>query len=617
MATVDYPEKIANVRTQAGDNPQTRHLVEYYARLGQWCDSAYDEAISLQQDVPELKEISTAIDYLAGLQWKESMPAYRAKPVSNEMLAMFWEAIGLLTDVKPMFTIEDQGGTGDYSRIESVLNQLAKGWAKHSRFERRLAFCTMFAMLTTAPAHIYWNPFANGFSGDPMDGDITLEALPPSALLRLGMGDTYQDDECLIYRKVRTLDWIKRAYKRMGPLVTPDMQRGKYTVDIQGPVSVTPQFYPPLSPGMRRMIGLSDTSTVESVYPTAEVREFWMRDDSVNESHNIVWMGPERAPWRYQVKPGQMLYPRGRCIVRANDVTLWDEPNPYYHRKKPFVSLALYDVPWQSYAMSVLSPWVRQQDILNQIMAGLLNCIKKAVNPPLLSPKSAIREEAMRAIDSSKPGLKISYNSNAGTAPTWGNPPNVPTYVLNAYGIIVKSMKQMSGAGAMDEATGKKQVPGGDTLDRITFAKNTPTRMMGRNIEYFCDDVGDQWVGNALQFYTAERRIQLLGKKGLVEEDMDDRPGSLIPEGIDSESFVRRWKYSTDKGTLLNAQRQDKVQISFALRKNHDLSRAELFRQLDWNLDTKRNEEELQAEAEAAAKAMAAAGIKPGDHKKK
>ena len=166
----------------------------------------------------------------------------------------------------------------------------------------------------------------------------------------------------------------------------------------------------------------------------------------------------------------------------------------------------------------------------------------------------------------------------------------------------------------MDAAAGKKQVPGSDTLDRLTFSKTTPIRLMGRNMEDFVNEVGTMWTQDALQFYTAEHRMELLGPKGLVKEDMDDRPGSLIPEGISSEGFVRRWKFECDKGTLLNVQRQDKVQIGFALRKNHDLSRPGLFRLLDWNIDLKQNDAELAEEAKAMADAMAAAGVKPGQH---
>jgi hypothetical protein len=146
----------------------------------------------------------------------------------------------------------------------------------------------------------------------------------------------------------------------------------------------------------------------------------------------------------------------------------------------------------------------------------------------------------------------------------------------------------------------------------MTFSKTTPIRLMGRNLEDFSDEVGMLWTGTALQFYTAEQRIEMLGEQGLVPQDLDDKPGSMIPEGINSEAFVRRWHYKTVKGTLLNVQRQDHVQIAFALRKNHDISRDQLFDKLDWNINREENEKQLQKEAEAMAAAQAAAGVKPG-----
>src|ERR1700679_723863 len=101
---------------------------EYYKQLNYWCDAAEEEGKSLQQDVPELREIETALDYLVGLQWKEAMPSYRAKPVSNEFLMMFWESVGLLTDIRPIFHIVDIANDGTFSKHQQVLNALAKGW---------------------------------------------------------------------------------------------------------------------------------------------------------------------------------------------------------------------------------------------------------------------------------------------------------------------------------------------------------------------------------------------------------------------------------------------------------------------------------------------------------
>jgi hypothetical protein len=611
MATSALPELITSGR-ESGD-PKVSRLKEYYERMGSWCDNAHEEAIASLNDVPELNEMATAIDYLGGLQWKETMPSYRAKPVSNEMLAMFWESIGLLTDIKPMFHVKHiASDDGEFSKVQKILNTLAKGWAQSSNFEQTMAFCTMFGMFTSAPAKLYWNPFARGTSGDPSDGDISMEYLPIKSLLRLGIDDNsdLQRDECVIYCRVRTLDWIKRAYPRMGLLVEAEEAQSKYTVNMKAPPTVMPELFARLGAPAQRLMGGNNRRDIQSVYPRAEVREFWKNDDDTNLTDRKIWMGPKEAAWGYWVMPGQKLYPRGRLIIRANGVTLYDEPNPYFHRKKPFALLGLYGVPWQQYAMSVLSPWMKQQDVLNQILAGVIQVVKKAINPALMASKTSIHPEAMRAIDSSKPNLKVTYSA-MGQPPVWQQPPNLPGYVLQTYGTVLTSMKQSSGAQAVGDAAGKKQVPGGDTLDKITFAKNTPIRFMGRNIETFADEIGTMWVGDAIQFYTAERRAELLGGKGLTKEDIEGVPGSMVPEGIQSEAYVQRWSMNCDKGTLLNVQRQDKIQVSFALRKNHDLSRKKLFEQLDWNINQQENDEELAKEAEMQAKAMAAAGIKP------
>lgn len=590
---------------------------DYYTELNYWCDTAIEEGLALQQDIPELRDIQGALDYLVGMQWKEAMPSYRAKPVSNEFLTMFWETVGLLTDIRPMFHIVDIANNGKYSETQDILNRLAKGWASTAKFERTFAFCIMYGMLTSAPCKLYWNPFAKGTSGDPADGDITMEALPPSSILRLGsQTNNIQEDECVIYRKNRTLDWIKRAYPTMGKYVEPEVAKSKYTIDVQAPAGVQPQFFPPMSPGMKRLMGIGEKETYESVYPAAEVQEFWRNDDSENTSGQAKRMGPASQDWSYIVEPGKKLYPRGRIFVRANGIILYDQPSPYFHRRKPFCLLELYGVPWQQYAMSVVQPWMKQQDILNQMMSGILQTIKKAINPALMASKTAINPAAMKAIDSSKPGLKITYSSLAATPPAWQTPPVIPPYVLQTYSMILQSMKQSSGAAAVGDAMAKKQVPGGDSLEKISFAKNTPIRLMGRNAESFLDDVGYQWSANVLQFYDAGQRMELLGPSGLVKEDLDNKPGSLIPDGINSEAFVRRYRWKTEKGSLLNAQKQENIQIAFAMRKNHDLSRHQLLKKIDWNLDEAANDKELAEEAEAIAKAQAAAGVKPGGKKK-
>jgi hypothetical protein len=599
-----------------------QYLVDYYTKMASFLDDCYSEGVARQKVQPEIKAMDEAIDYLAGVQWREKLPAYRPKPVSNEVLSNFWETIGLLTDTRPIFHISEVGFAGNYSKTAKILNVMAKSWARKGKFNETLAFWTMFGMFTTSPVLLYWNRFAKGTSGDARDSDITMKHLSPKALLRLGPTRPHDiaEDEMVIYRHRETLDWIKRAYPNMGRMVRPQEDMSSYGVESQVPPTVMPQLFEQLNSGWQRIMGGSERSSVRSKYPEAEVCEFHMNDDSENESRNEVWMGPgdgkskDTAPWGYWVKPGQKLYPRGRLIIRSNKVTLYDEPNPYYHRKKPFVLMGLHAVPWQQYAMSVIKPWMDTNDILNQLMAGLLLAAKRALNPALMAPKSAIHPDALKQIDAGKPNLKISFNSNAITGPTWQTPPNIGNYPIPLYQELKRSIKENSGTDAVNQALGKKQVPGGDTLEKIQFSKTTPIRFKAANVETGVNAVGDLWTATALQFYDAARRTELLGMDGLVKEDIDDRPGSMIPEGINSEDYVQRFGFQCEEGSLFGFQRQDRLPIAGALRKGHDLSRKKFFQIAlpNWNIDLEENDKELAEEASQQAQAMAAAGIKPG-----
>ena len=180
-------------------------------------------------------------------------------------------------------------------------------------------------------------------------------------------------------------------------------------------------------------------------------------------------------------------------------------------------------------------------------------------------------------------------------------------------------MKENSGTDAVNQALGKKQVPGGDTLEKINFSKTTPIRFKAGNVETAVNEVGELWTATALQFYDAGRRTELLGVDGLTKEDIDDRPGSLIPQGVNSESHVRKFGFECEQGSLFGFQRADRIQIAAGLRKNKDLSRRKFFALAipDWNIDQEENDAELVEEMKQQAAAMAAAGVHPKEPHKK
>ncbi len=568
----------------AGQNYQTS--VRY------WCDAAYEEARKAAGDTREIQELDQTIDYLQGLQWKGAQPSYRAKPVTNRMLRLFWETCGLLTDIRPIFEVRAMSKEADFSKVQDILNRLVKAWALESNFDLRLAFVVMYGMITTGFVKLEWDK--NAAHGQ---GDIVMQAVSPNSFYMLGGEDDLQDAECVIYRKVVTLDWLKRRFPITGYMVTPDVTYSKYDLSGATPSHISPQLFMALSPGMKRKIG-GDPQIAQSVYPKAEYREFWLKDDSVNGTDKEVLMGRKDTNWCYTVKPGKPLYPRGRVICMANRTILSDQPNPYWHGKFPFAMLRLNAVPWQQYGMNIMRPWMNMQDILNQVQAGILNMIKLAVMPPLIAPKNAFSDAGWKSIDMGRPGEKAMYNPLSGIKPDFRPAPQLPAYVLQFNAIVSQEMDMSSGAAAVADAARKKQVPSGDSLDQIQQARNTPIRLMGRNIEGFIGDMGTLFIPNMLQFYSAERRVDLLGSYGLMPADYDASPGTMVPHGMEPENYARKFKFYIERGSLLSTQHVEKVNYAIRLAAGGMMSIQQLYRILDMNIDIPQMLQEMKEEAQ-------------------
>jgi hypothetical protein len=569
----------------------------YEASIRYWCEAAYEEAKKEVSESPEIKDIERLMGYLNGEQWRGSMPAHRARPVTNKTLRLFWETVGLLTDIQPIFNVKASDSGDKYSGTQKILNLITKAWALENNFDQTLAMIVMWSMLTTGYCKIEWDQdLAHGA------GDIRMIPSGPESVLVLGADDDdLQSSECVIYRKVRTLAWIKRKYPVSGSKVKPDAGIGKGDDSLQAPAHVTPQLFKTLGAPMKRLIGVRKSSNDDSVFPRAEVREFWIKDSTKNQSNKVILMGPKDTNWCYEVEPGAPLYPRGRVIVMANGVLLDDQPNPYWHGLFPFCILRLQHLPWKWLGASPMKPIVSMNDITNQIDAGVLNMIKQAISPQLMAPRNAFSDDAWKNIDASRPNEKLKYSANAPFKPEYKQPPSLPAYVLQMETSINREMDMFSGASAVAQAAGKKQVPSGDSLEQITNSRNTPIRMMGRGIETFIRDAGRLFVPCCLQFYTAERRIDLMGTQGLLPVDYDTRPGSLVPDTVKPETYARKFKFNIEQGTLLNVQKTERINMGLKLRAMQALSLKQLFKILDFNIDVKENEAELIEEAKLRA----------------
>ena len=528
----------------------------------------------------------------------------RSRPVINRVVQKFIEMCGLLTDLELDFQVSFPDKMEGYSALEHLFNRMVVDWAQapYTDFEQELSQVVMFGLIHSGFVKIQWNPLLAGGIGD-----VEFQPISPLNFMMVGTSDKVQNAEVCIARRVVTIPWLIRRYGDVAKYVTPDARFSEFGGETVKPARFTKSSWAGLSKPLQNLLGTKQEG-IKSKFPRVMLKEFWLRDDKVNESSETIIVGNPLCNWSYKVEPGEMIYPRGRVIMTAGGKVLEDTCNPYWHGNFPFAMYRAFRVPWKLQGLSIMEPIVAMQSILNRINGGVMDTVAVAVERPLIGPKASLSQGDWDSVSPNDPGAKIAYNNNAPREPKFMDPPTLPQYVDAFSRKVEQEMDSTSGASAISQAIAKKQVPGGDALDMIFNSRSTNIRFMGRSLKSFLRDAGGLVLADMMQFYDASRRVQKYGVEGIVPHDMVPFYGHALPKGMEPEEFVRKACFNIRKGSLLAIERQEELPIAFGLRKSGDLSRKMLYRFIDRNIDVDLNEQELKEEAAEKLALMAAAG---------
>lgn len=607
------------------------YVVSLEQEVVDWTESLFTYAVTQDRDrEKEIKDTFKIINYLKGEQWAPNSRYARSRPVVNKFHRHFWESVGLLTDLALDFTVSLFNKIEDYSNFERLLSDLAKHWALQYNFDGDLYDVILYGLLHTGWGKMQWNSSLHGGLGDNQ-----MRPISPWNIATIGTSHDPQDAEALIYYDVVSLNHLLRTYGSVASRVQPDQEystggiKGSFAAgDSLRPSHISKEQWNRMGGVLRSLIskraGIDQAQQpTAAAYLTQNVllKEFWVRDDSVNETSETVVVGPRdssgkpRYNWCYYVEPGEKLYPRGRVIVTAGGVALSDSPNPYWHAMFPFPCFRPFRVPWQLSGLSPTRPWLQMQNITNRIWGGVLDMIKSIIEPTLIAPKAAFSQSDWDALDPGMSGGKIKVNNNAPWRPEYAKRERIPGDILTWYQELTKEFDMSSGASAIAQALGKKQVPGSDSLETIMNSRSLPIRVESRALTSFLRDAGYMGICNILQFYSVAHRVAILGGKGLTSSDYRPIYGELRPSGMKPEDFVQKFQGVIRIGTTLASEKAEKLQIAFALRKQKDLSRRRLFHFLDQNIDVEQNEKELIDEAKLQILAAGAAAQLTHHHK--
>lgn len=527
--------------SETKETPEYRK--NYLNNMMDWRDATREQAGISYSNSIEYSNIDKYIRYLEGNQWDTRRARYKSKYVDNKVELTRREKMALLTDSRPVVDVACNLDNEAYdSSAEMIRDVIRAEWLAQNMPD------TLVDVVDIAMLH----GVAFARLGGASPGSMSMLALGPDNVIPIQPSKrSLQDATAVFYRNWKPVSYFKRVF----PFNSAGIENeAKYWESRSQDRFLRPNHIPEytwsqMSPQFRQLIGVKNDSGLipgsSKFYGSIELEEYYVDDISINESTRTVivkdpYLAQSQHNWWYAVKPGQRLYPRKRLIIYAGNRLMYDGPNPFWHGMYPFVDLKLNPVPWSYYGMSTYRPLLPVQDAINEIPAGTMDMIKRALNPTIIAKTNVASETAWREYLSDLPGarLKVNPNVNLSTDIAYGPVPQLPNYVQLQYQAALGEYDKLSGMVDIADLTGKKQMPSGETLDQMRDSLQTPLRLEERRLESFIQRCGQQAVSNVVQFYTAPKRLYLLGQRGLIDEDFVADPGKIYPEEETDESLA-------------------------------------------------------------------------------
>lgn len=436
----------------------------------------------------------------------------------------------------------------------TILNNSFMGWQNATFFDRRLRKAWQWA---TAAGTGYL-----GLRYDPNfwykgKGDIIADAYGPLDVLPVGMGRQHDLQKAYaVALKVETP--IHEAW-RMFPLYADQIRPSRENSKGRG--TVTSRAVKFASSVLRRFGPGEKTESENAPWEMVDIYYIYVDDDSVNNTGRILPMGQVGTSWFYNVpyigqdmpvgttRGGQqitrkatyedcLLYPNRRLIVETDTTPLnpdpMDQVSPYWDGRVPVVQLRADDWPWTFLGFPITRYGQNLEKSNNQIRRGMIDAMNARLSPPRGYDKNLTSQALMQTMDTRVPnqtvGLDFTFGSESPVRPLlpfqWYEfPPFYPQFLQQNEQLITQQMG-VADASALARA---RQLPSGDSVEKLMESLGPLIKDMSRNMEESIRAIGELWKSRFFQFYTAPRRMQILGPDGLTEEDFDYNPGTLIP----------------------------------------------------------------------------------------
>lgn len=482
-------------------------------------------------------QIHDAIKYVEGKQQTIKNKSL-SKIIDNRLRKIAIETVATMTDVRPIWNYETY--VPEFEKQGDILNKLARSWWRNTHADRRLADTLMYACVGgSGYALLTFN------SKLGPQGDMELIPFDPRDVIPIDptYGQDIQEWRGIILRQRLPVETIRKMFPSKAHLLfgKETAWAPASTVEKRGVESI-------ITPVWDALEGRKSSGGDP---PGTDLMRAYVKDETLNLTDNPIVMG--QGDFAYTVYPmgsrnpltGELvtkeeakLFPRGRLIIFTPETILKDMPNPHWHGKFPVIRFTLDPLPWSLLGSSMIGDLIPLQDALNQALRGAEDGLNQWVRRSVAADKRAMPKSALDVLDTRQSGVKFHYN------PAVGEPFKVidgpAPQVFNIYTDLIEFIKQemddTSGIRGVTALSQMGQMPSSDTIEKYMEALSPILRLRSRSMEYSLAQLADMLKVSFFQWYNAPRRIQLLGKDGISQQDFDYDPATMIPAGPEPRS---------------------------------------------------------------------------------
>lgn len=499
-----------------------------------WCCEALQEGEAVLKACDGYDLIDSAIKQVMGSRYS-GMSSKLSSARSNRFGKIAADLTSLVTDTKPFWTYETPNPAFQKQCI--INGKLSTNWYYRRQIDMRMSDAARYwAVGGTSFVHQTWDSGIediNAAAEDPRD------VLP----IRPGSFESLQNALGVIIRRERPVNYVRDLYPSKAHLIRAD--RDAANTGSAG--SATSAMFAALgqqpNPFMQALWGDSPKRTMAKV-PVVDLYTLYVTDLRRNNTSNPVAIGQfgeDGKPlnnWSYIVEPGEMLYPNKRMIQFTKTALLYDSTSIYWHGMFPLSKFTLDDWPWAWLGKAPLWDLLPLQDMLDKTLRVIADLQEKLVQPDVIADKQSISRASLNTLNTRAAGQKLlSSMMGKGLQLVY---PQVGSldFAFKVFELITNEMDTLSGVRDLSQLMRLGQMPGADTIEKITESMTPSVRGRSRTMEAFIREFARMLAYNFAQFYNQKKRFMVMGPEGVTGEDVDFDPGTYIPDYVHPEDLT-------------------------------------------------------------------------------